>query len=162
MRKLGLIAALAGAMIAGAAIAAGLSTGNEFSTATPGKTVVGFVEMVWNASLGYAQPVSPANPLPVAAGPYQASPSSTASSDQHNLAITTATALTVPADALAAQVCVTGTKVNYRWDGTAPTASVGQPLLSGQCFFFAGRNILTALQFIQTAATATLDVTYSK
>lgn len=103
-----------------------------------------------------------ANPLPVTAGPYQASPSSTANSDQHNLAITAATSLTVPADALAAQVCVTGTKVNYRWDGTAPTASVGQPLLSGQCFFFAGRNILAALQFIQTAATATLDVTYSK
>jgi hypothetical protein len=60
--------ALAGAMAAGAAIAAGLSTGNEFSTATPGKTVVGFVEMVWNASLGYAQPASSANPLPVTPG----------------------------------------------------------------------------------------------
>lgn len=94
--------------------------------------------------------------------PYFFSPSSTANSDQHNLAIVTSTSLTVPADALFAQVCAKGNSVNYRWDGTAPTASVGQPLLTGQCFLFSGRNILAALLFIQQAATATLDVTYSK
>lgn len=94
--------------------------------------------------------------------PYSFSPSSTTNSDQHNLPIVTATALTVPSDATFAQVCVTGTKVNYRWDGTSPSATVGQPLLSSQCFFFQGRNILLGLKFIQTAASATLDVSYSK
>lgn len=68
MRNLKLAAALAGAItIAGVGFAIGqaLSTGNEFATQTPGKSVVGIVQMIWNSALGYAQPVSSNVPLPV-------------------------------------------------------------------------------------------------
>lgn len=54
------------ALVAATVIArAQIATTNEFATYTTGKTVVGMVQMVWNAALGYAQPVSSANPLPV-------------------------------------------------------------------------------------------------
>jgi len=92
--------------------------------------------------------------------PYQFTPSTGA--DQHNLAVVSATPLTVPGDALFAQVCVSGAAVNWTWTGTAPTALVGQPLAAGACEFFSGRAVLTALQFIQKVPTAVLDVTYSK
>lgn len=113
-------------------------------------------------------PVTAANPLPVtdsggsAPIPYQPSPVAGTNTDQHNLGIVTATALTIPIGALFAEVCASGNNVKFRWDGTAPTATVGMPLLTGQCQAFAGATLLAALQFIQTAATATLDVAYSK
>lgn len=113
-----------------------------------------------------AQPNCPligaANPLPVTASvaPYQYTP---LTPDQHNLAITVSTALTVPATALFAEVCASGNNVNFTYDGTTtPTSSVGMPLATGQCQFFQGATLLTNLRFIQKAATATLDVTYSK
>jgi hypothetical protein len=107
-------------------------------------------------------------PLPVAGSfsatpPYSFSPSSTSSSDQHNLAVTTATSLTVPSDAVCANVSTKGGAVNWRWDGTAPTASVGNGMAQGATAQFCGRNILLAIQFIQqTGNTSTLDVAYSK
>ena len=83
--------------------------------------------------------------------------------EQHNLAITTSTALTVPAGATFAEVCASGNNVNFTTDGTTtPTASVGMPLLTGQCQFFQGATILANLRLIQKAATATLDVAYFK
>ncbi len=96
----------------------------------------------------------------VVAKPYGFTPSTGA--EQHNLGVATATVLTVPADALFARICVSGNNVRWTASGTAPTATVGQPQLIGQCDFFSGHAYLAALQFIQTAATATLDVVYSK
>lgn len=94
---------------------------------------------------------------------YQYSPSATTNSDQHNLSVATATALTVPADALFVNICARGGAVNYRWDSTAPTGTVGNPLLLGACTQLAGRNIITAVQFIQqSGSTSTIDATYSK
>lgn len=115
--------------------------------------------------------VTPTTPLPVVvegggstpgAGsqPYNYSP---LAPDQHNLAITSSTALTLPTGALQAVVCVRGNNVNYTYDGTTtPTSSVGMPLAVGQCIQFSGPLVLTNLRFIQTAATATLDVGYTK
>lgn len=95
--------------------------------------------------------------------PYQFSPSATAGSDQHNLAVTSATGLTVPADAICANISTRGGAVNWRWDGTAPTGSVGNQQPQNTMAQFCGRNVLAALQFIQiTGATSTIDVTYSK
>lgn len=83
--------------------------------------------------------------------------------DQHNLGIVTSTALTVPATALQAVVCAAGNNVNYTYDGTtAPTITVGMPLATGQCIQFSGATVLSNLRFIQKAATATLDVSYTK
>ncbi len=81
---------------------------------------------------------------------------------QYNLAITTSTALTAPPTALQAQVCASGNSVKYTYDGTTPTSSVGLPLAAGQCIQFSGPTLLAALRFIQTAATATLDVGYTR
>lgn len=82
---------------------------------------------------------------------------------QYGLAITTATALTIPTGALQAVVCASGNSVNYTYDGTTtPTSSVGMPLASGQCIQFSGATVLSNLKFIQTAATATLNVSYTK
>lgn len=111
------------------------------------------------------------NPLPVAiesggsspgAGsqPYNYSP---VAGSQYGLGIVASTALTVPATALQAQICIRGNSVNYTKDGTTtPTTSVGMSLAVGQCIEFSGPLVLANLKFIQTAATATLDVEYTK
>lgn len=146
MRKLGLIAALAGAMIAGAAIAAGLSTGNEFSTATPGKTVVGFVEMVWNASLGYAQPASFANPLPVAAGASNAS--------------TAGLPATSPSSALSSNwVGCSATCNLYDFQVSTTTASVW--VMAFDATALPSNGAVTPKKWWQVAANATLGVAWS-
>lgn len=114
--------------------------------------------------------VTPTEPLPVVpegggsvpgAGsqPYNYGP---LNPDQHNLAIVSSTALTLPSGVLQAVVCANGNAVNYTWDGaTTPTASVGLSLANGQCIQFSGPLILANLRFIQAAATATLNVTYT-
>ncbi len=56
------------------------------------------------------------------------------------------------------QVCVETQAVRYRSDGTAPTASVGIPVPAGTCFQWSGD--LRALQFIQVAASATVDLEF--
>src|SRR5882762_9379752 len=78
-------------------------------------------------------------------------------SDQMALTITstTAVALTVPATATQAVVCVEGNSV--RWRSTAsgsPTASVGMPLSVGQTVAF--QNGLSTLRFISQSGTATI------
>lgn len=50
--------------------------------------------------------------------------------------------------------------VRYRDDGTAPTASVGQPLAKGTALIYTGS--LSAIQFIQQTASAKLNVSYYK
>lgn len=116
-------------------------------------------------------PASATNPMPVAiesgggtpgAGsqPYNYTP---LTPGQYGLTVATSTALTIPTGALQSVVCVSGANVNYTYDGTTtPTASVGMPLLTGQCIAFSGPLILAALRFIQQSATATLNVSYTK
>ena len=107
------------------------------------------------------QQVNANDPLPVTGGaPYSYTP---LGPSQNNLAITSATALTIPAGATYATVCVEGTGARWTWDGTTtPTSSVGSVLVGSQCLAFAGALILANLKFIQTSATATLDVEYAK
>lgn len=79
------------------------------------------------------------------------------------------TALTVPsvdpstgmaAMPTMAMIIVEGQPVRYRDDGTAPTASVGMPIAVNNVFFYDGD--LKRIRFIQTAATATINVAYYK
>lgn len=104
--------------------------------------------------------ISAWRPCTNADAPYATTP---LTPDQHGLAITSSTALTVPSGASQAVVCVSGSNVNYTYDGTTtPTATVGMPLLVAQCILFTGPTMLSNLRFIQQTATATLDVAYSK
>jgi hypothetical protein len=93
-----------------------------------------------------------------------------AGTGQHNVALASATALTVPTNpngtisATYASVCASSSGstvgVRYTTDGTTPTSTVGQPLLAGQCVSLAGPAVLAAFKAIETGATATLDVEY--
>lgn len=56
------------------------------------------------------------------------------------------------------QICAETQAVRYRSDGTAPTASVGIPVPAGTCFQWSGD--LRALQIIQVAASATVDLEF--
>lgn len=67
--------------------------------------------------------------------------------------------LTVPAGCSLALVTPSGQPVRWRADGTDPTASVGYPLAVGAEVRWNGAN-LAAVEFIETAASATLDVVY--
>lgn len=92
--------------------------------------------------------------------PYQFTP---LTPGQYGLTVAASTTLTIPTGALEANVCVSGNNVNYTYDGTTtPTISVGLPLLNGQCIQFSGATVLSNLKFIQTAATATLNIGYTK
>lgn len=79
-----------------------------------------------------------------------------------------ATALTIPtrdnngtsAIPTMAVIIVEGQAVRYRDDGTNPTAAVGMPISIGTAFFYDGD--LRSIRFIQTAATATINVSYYK
>lgn len=73
--------------------------------------------------------------------------------------LTTAQPLTVPTGATLALITTEGQSVRWRDDGTNPTATVGQQLLVGQTLVYDSTSI-AALRFIQTAATAILDVSY--
>lgn len=64
----------------------------------------------------------------------------------------------IPASAREAFVVCTTQTVNWRDDGVAPTASVGMPLPPLQAFPYTGD--LAAIQFIQTTATASCNVSY--
>lgn len=99
-------------------------------------------------------PVSLASPLPVGQKPGSMTPLGY----QQIVGLVAATALTVPAGATIAYVSVSGAAVRWRDDGTAPTASVGMPVGIGAQLSYSGS--LSAVQFIQQSATATLDVAY--
>jgi len=77
---------------------------------------------------------------------------------QYGVSIAAATALTVPAGAVQAEICVETAAARYTDDGTTPTATVGIPLPSGTCFQYTGP--LTAFKII--GAGATMDVSYYK
>lgn len=75
-------------------------------------------------------------------------------------ALSSAAALTAAQTAKANCVvlCARDQAVNYRDDGTDPTATVGITLAVGVPFTYDGD--LSAIKFIQAAATAKLDVAY--
>lgn len=88
-----------------------------------------------------------------------------AGAGQFGLTVATATHLTPPAPKntnVIAQICVETSGVRYRDDGTAPTASVGIPVIATSttpnCFQYAGP--LNAIQFIAISGSPTLDVSY--
>lgn len=103
----------------------------------------------YKASNGTA--VQPSVPLPYPYAPFPGA-------GQHNLAPTSALALTVPAGATYATVCARSAAANYTTDGETPTASVGQPLSAGACVALIGPAVLAA--FRAFSATGTLDVEY--
>lgn len=69
-----------------------------------------------------------------------------------------ATPLAPPAGAVYALVSCTGANVNWRDDGNAPTAAIGMPIIAGAAPI--KLTNLAALQFIQQAANAVLNVSY--
>jgi hypothetical protein len=86
---------------------------------------------------------------------------------QQIVGLAASTALTVPTrnpatgeriqPTLAVIVCE-GQTVRWRDDKTDPTASVGMPVLANGMLSYDGN--LQDIRFIQTAATATLNITY--
>jgi hypothetical protein len=78
---------------------------------------------------------------------------------QQITSLNTAQSLTVPAGTILA-LCIPETQaVRWRDDGTAPTASVGQPLSVGsELRYDAGGT--AALKFIEQVASAKLNVIY--
>jgi hypothetical protein len=85
---------------------------------------------------------------------------------QQITSLTGSTALTVPARDIAglvgspitAYIRCENQGVRWRDDGVAPTASVGFPLFPGDVLVYDGD--LKRIQFIQQAASATLNVVY--
>lgn len=69
----------------------------------------------------------------------------------------TAQSLTAPSGALYATIEATAA-VNYRDDGTAPTASTGMPLAANTTLWYVGN--LAAIQIIPQTGSATLNVLY--
>jgi len=66
----------------------------------------------------------------------------------------------IPAGAVYAFIDVSGAAVRYRDDGVAPTASVGMPVaINTQLQYFGN---LAAIEFIQQAAGAVLDISFYK
>lgn len=98
---------------------------------------------------------------PVSATPYTFTPLSPM---QSGLAVTSSTALTVPAGATYAVVCAYGQTVNYTTDGSAtPTGTssgVGMQLAAGSCLPLSGPLLISNFRAIQQSATATLSVSY--
>jgi hypothetical protein len=84
--------------------------------------------------------------------------------DQYISAATlaTATSLSPPASATIANICVEAAGVRYRADGTAPTSSVGTPVVATisapACLQYAGP--LSTIQFIAISGSPTLDISY--
>ena len=67
----------------------------------------------------------------------------------------------IPAGANLVVVRTESQTVRYRDDGVAPSSGAGQPILvADPPFVYEGT--LSAIQFIQTAGSATLDVTFYK
>ena len=74
--------------------------------------------------------------------------------------LSAATGLTVPEGATYAIINPTGQGVRWRDDGVDPTATVGMPIAANGSFTYYGD--LSAILFIQQAASAALNVSYYK
>ena len=81
-----------------------------------------------------------------------------AGASQMGLTVGANTALTVPAGATLAEICVEGAGIRYRDDGSAATPSLGIPVSPGTCFPYSGP--LAALSFSALSGSPTLDVSY--
>lgn len=80
---------------------------------------------------------------------------------QQLASISSATNLSPPAEATIAEIIIeTGGSIRYRDDGTSPTPSVGMPVIGPNAFQYSGD--LTAIQFIDQATGAVVDVSYYK
>lgn len=77
---------------------------------------------------------------------------------QQITSLSSATALTVPAGATCAIIQPETKDVRWRDDGTNPTASVGMLLAAGYETFYTGT--LSTIKFIETAASAKLNIAY--
>lgn len=72
--------------------------------------------------------------------------------------VAAATSLTVPNGTKVVTVQAEGQPVRYRSDGVDPTAAIGNLLATGQTLQFSSN--IAAMKFIQTSATATLNVNF--
>lgn len=88
---------------------------------------------------------------------------------QQIVAPTVSTALTIPTRSsqtgiagtpTVAIIAVESQGIRWRDDGVAPTASVGMPVAPGAVLIYDGD--LTRFRFIQTAGSATVNVSYYK
>lgn len=77
---------------------------------------------------------------------------------QQITSLSAAAALTVPETAKIAIIIAESKSVRWRDDGTNPTATVGMPLAVDAPLVFNGN--LSALRFIETSASAKLNVSY--
>lgn len=84
-----------------------------------------------------------------------------AGSAQYNVAVTSSTALTVPAGATYA-VVQPSASVNVTYDGTTPTASLGNTITALQTLALYGNATIVAAKFIQVTPGATITVSYFK
>jgi len=80
-------------------------------------------------------------------------------SDQQ-LAVTTATTLTVPAAAKSAVITVHDNDINFRHGGAPNTSSTGHKVAVGSHVEIFGHTDLAALQVIARTGTANLHISY--
>lgn len=115
----------------------------------------------WNptgSGLNQWVPCSTNNPLPAkSSGTY------IALGYQQLSSLSSAAALTVPAGATIAEICVETASVRYRDDGTNPTTSVGMLVAPASstipsCFQYGGP--LAAIKFIAVSGSPVIDVSY--
>lgn len=78
---------------------------------------------------------------------------------QQLTSLASATTLTVPAGTSVALIQAEAQDVRWRDDGTNPTATVGMILSAGQTLLYDAAD-LAIIAFIQTAASAKVNVTY--
>lgn len=64
----------------------------------------------------------------------------------------------IPQSAGWAVICVDTAAIRWRDDGTAPTASVGMPVASGQCFYYSGA--FSALSVIAQTGTPVVNISF--
>jgi hypothetical protein len=77
---------------------------------------------------------------------------------QQITALSAAVALTPPVGSRIATITAEAQDVRWRDDGTNPTATVGMLLTKGTPFQYTGN--LAAIKFIETTASATLNIAY--
>ena len=77
---------------------------------------------------------------------------------QQITSLSSAQALTVPSGATMALIAPETKDVRWRDDGTAPTASVGMPLVVGTTLNYDGD--LNRIRFIQTDTSAAINISY--
>lgn len=64
----------------------------------------------------------------------------------------------IPQRTVWAVLCVDTAAIRWRDDGTAPTASVGMPVASGQCFYYSGT--MSALRVIAQTGSPVVNISF--